>query len=258
MNTKIVLNKKPNQLNFKIVILFFLKLDPMPAVGAPRNLVANAQSTTMISLRWDPPEEGDVGGVFLEGYTVRYKASGAPDNAVQYKRLNTAEITAEILTGLETWTKYEVSVAAITAESVGPYSEIAYVWTLEGKPSSSPGNIICAPLNSTGLELRWDPPMANSIHGMNRGYKIRAKWSNTTEIAAEVDVPVNSLDQSGRQVGQLTGLEKYTEYDVTISCYTNGGEGPTSEPLRQRTAQDGKHSNYSYTYIWYPFIIFGT
>ena len=39
----------------------------------------------------------------------------------------------------------------------------------------------------------------------------------------------------------LTGLEEYVEYDITVRAYTSEGPGPYSDPpVTERTLQDGK------------------
>ena len=38
----------------------------------------------------------------------------------------------------------------------------------------------------------------------------------------------------------ITGMEKYTEYDIQVSAFTYAGEGPKSSVVTERTSEDGK------------------
>ena len=47
----------------------------------------------------------------------------------------------------------------------------------------------------------------------------------------------------------LTGLEEYVEYNISVRAYTREGPGPYSDPVTERTNADGKgeldmNSNY--------------
>ena len=38
----------------------------------------------------------------------------------------------------------------------------------------------------------------------------------------------------------LTGLEEYVEYNISVRAYTSTGPGPYSDPVTVRTLEDGK------------------
>ena len=40
----------------------------------------------------------------------------------------------------------------------------------------------------------------------------------------------------------ITGMEKYTEYDIQVSAFTDAVEGPKSSVVTERTSEDGKTS----------------
>ena len=49
------------------------------------------------------------------------------------------------------------------------------VITLEGRPTASPENLQVTALNSTTLEVRWEPPNQQFINGISLGYKVEGK-----------------------------------------------------------------------------------
>ena len=42
------------------------------------------------------------------------------------------------------------------------------------------------------------------------------------------------------RVGDVFGLEKYTEYEFQVLAFTSAGDGPKSSVLVERTNEDGK------------------
>ena len=52
-------------------------------------------------------------------------------------------------------------------------------------------------------------------------------------------VPVTSEATLTKDV---TGLDKYTEYEFQVLAFTSVGDGPKSSPKVKRTLQDGKRS----------------
>ena len=53
---------------------------------------------------------------------------------------------------------------------------------------------------------------------------------------------VESINTTGSVLMMnLTGLEEYVEYNVTVRAYTSEGAGPYSDPpITERTLEDGK------------------
>ena len=44
--------------------------------------------------------------------------------------------------------------------------------------------------------------------------------------------------QDSVHVGYVSGLKKYTEYYLSVLCFTTPGDGPRSPPQRLRTHED--------------------
>lgn len=48
------------------------------------------------------------------------------------------------------------------------------------------------------------------------------------------------LDPLAEQSDVIRGLEKYTNYNITVLCFTDPGDGKRSDPVSVRTKEDGK------------------
>ena len=80
------------------------------------------------------------------------------------------------------------------------------------------------------------------------GYYIIARPVQKDEQLETVreKVDVNIKNMYGRQNGFIYGLQKYTDYRISVTGFTHKGTGPESESKKIKTLEDGKWSFYSF------------
>ena len=49
-----------------------------------------------------------------------------------------------------------------------------------------------------------------------------------------------TIQNKGTLTKNVTGLEKYTDYEFEVLAYTSVGDGPNSSSITERTKEDGK------------------
>ncbi|CAM9401214.1 unnamed protein product [Lampetra planeri] len=212
-----------------------------PPEGTVQMVVAAGRTNRTIALQWQSPPESQWNGA-LKGFLIRYRLS--VDRAdYQYKNVPNSEMTSYLLEDLSVWTSYEVEVAAYNGAGLGPYSTAVQEWTLEGVPTAPPERVRAEAINSTTIHVTWFPPSSHFVHGVNQGYKLLA-WR--PESPGDVTVRTLPPQPEGSGPGGGTGplhsgylpaLRKFTEYHVSVLCYTTPGDGPRSPPLRLRTSE---------------------
>lgn len=127
---------------------------------------------------------------------------------------------------------------------VGVFTEGAKIKTKEGIPEAPPTNVRVKALNSTAIKVWWTPPNPQQINGINQGYKLQAWLYNIAdgeELESEakmITVPPSLIDPLAEQSAIMSGLEKYTEYNITVLCFTDPGDGVRSEPVYVKTKED--------------------
>ncbi|XP_064623842.1 protein sidekick-2-like isoform X2 [Lineus longissimus] len=205
--------------------------------GPPTGVVGSPRSNSSIIVQWQPPEESKWNGQ-LKGYTIRYKPSRYPASTYQYVQIQNPSVRMRELTGLIVFLEYEVEIAAYNDKGVGAYSNSIVVRTKEGSPTAAPRNVKATALNSTSIKVTFSPPDPQKINGINQGYKVHARLPNSVINAVESIIPPEPTIINSEQVGFLHGLKKYTEYMVTVLCYTGAGEGPSSQGEQVRTLED--------------------
>lgn len=128
---------------------------------------------------------------------------------------------------------------------MGKFTEGAKIKTKEGVPEAPPVIERVEALNSTSVQVWWIPPNPQKINGINQGYKLQA-WRFDKERghveSKMMTVHPNLVDPLAKQTAVMGGLEKFTEYNITVLCFTDPGDGELSEFVSVKTREDGKYN----------------
>jgi protein sidekick len=141
-----------------------------------------------------------------------------------------------LIQDLITWKDYEIQLAATNSKGIGIYSPGIKIKTREGVPNAAPTAMRTEALNSTCIRVWWRPPDPQQINGINQGYKIQA-WQGEN-LKDSVSVPPSPFDPLAEQTGTLCGLGKYEDYNITVLCFTNPGDGRRSTSVPIKTLED--------------------
>jgi len=195
-------------------------------------------------LQWDSPDPADWNGQLL-GFIVHYQLSGYPDSTQATDNItNITDFKQTViheLTGLVYHQEYQIAVAAYNSRGVGVFTSNIAVWTSEGRPTAPPSNVSAVAISSTMIAMRWLPPNPQHIHGILQGYHVNlTAIVNDSTVSSRQTFISNLTNLYGEQTGTLTSLYKYTDYQLTVVCYTAAGVGPPSPRIYVRTLEDGK------------------
>ena len=89
--------------------------------------------------------------------------------------------------------------------------------------------------SSTSVGASWQLPAENSRNGIIKGFKLFYKKKSSS-----VPGTVLSINSDSTLNRNLTGLDKYTEYEFQVLAFTSTGHGPKSSVVVKRTKEDGK------------------
>ncbi|KAM7347891.1 sidekick cell adhesion molecule isoform 3-T3 [Cochliomyia hominivorax] len=211
--------------------------------GPPVGFVGSARSQSEIITQWQPPLEEHRNGQIL-GYIIRYRLYGYNNVPWMYQNITNEAQRNYLIQELITWKDYIVQIAAYNNMGVGVYNEGAKIKTKEGVPEAPPTNVKVHAINSTAVTVKWTPPNPQQINGINQGYKIQA-WRYQTIDGEEreieermITVPPSLLDPLAEQTAVLNGLEKYRDYNITVLCFTDPGDGMRSFRVPVKTKED--------------------
>uniref|UniRef100_A0A8D0CGI7 protein-tyrosine-phosphatase n=1 Tax=Scleropages formosus TaxID=113540 RepID=A0A8D0CGI7_SCLFO len=195
--------------------------------GQPTKFQVGAVSDTSIELTWEPAYDKE--GII--SYELRYREGGVGTQVTK----TFGPTSSYIVEGLRANTEYRFSLAAISSKGIGAFTNEIVQRTSQAKPSAPPQDVKCSSASSTALLVSWRPPPMENQNGALAGYVVRYQLVGTeahTDPVEEPAVPPTS--------GQLLlqGLEKWTQYHVTVAAFTSVGLGPKSQPLLCRTDED--------------------
>ncbi|WAQ96469.1 SDK-like protein [Mya arenaria] len=190
-----------------------IEMPQQPPSEAPIGFYGRSTSNESITLFWQPPNVDSLNGILL-GYAIRYKPTGYLWETSSQKRNVTQLPTGNPyyeLTNLAYFTPYDIQIAAYNIKGIGVYS----------------GTIT----NSTAIHVTWTPPNSQNLNGRNLGYKVVYKVKDSADLPMTLTVPHNVSNPIGTQMVYLTNLHKFTEYVISVLCFTGGGDGPVTVPL---------------------------
>ena len=103
------------------------------------------------------------------------------------------------------------------------------------EPDAPPSNVQGRNTSSTSILVQWGDVPAADQNGIIRSYTVTYKaLPGGSEQTKEVDAPVTQAN--------LTGLNEYTNYSITVFASTIKGDGTDSEPIIVITDEDSKLS----------------
>ncbi|KAG7208959.1 hypothetical protein KM043_015128 [Ampulex compressa] len=211
-----------------------------PPSGPPVGFVGSARSSSEIITQWQLPLEEYRNGHIL-GYVLRYKLYGYNDSPWTIQNITNEAQKNYLITDLITWKDYIVQIAAYNEKGIGVFTDGLKIKTKEGVPEAPPTHVRAKAINSTAVKVWWKPPNPQKINGINQGYKLQA-WvgGNFTEANEykSLSVPPSLFDPLAEQSAVITGLKKYTLYNITVLCFTDPGDGERSSAVEIRTRED--------------------
>ncbi|CAB3995740.1 tyrosine- phosphatase Lar-like isoform X1 [Paramuricea clavata] len=137
--------------------------------GPPLNVAVTAESSSSLSVTWEPPEKDKRNGMIVN-YTVCISHEG---NKPCFKEQTTKQKML-IIRNLIASTKYYVRVLASTKVGFGNYSETIGKFTNEPLFPDKPTNLAVANITSRSAEISWLDP-ENTGDGDLTGFWIKLK-----------------------------------------------------------------------------------
>ncbi|KAM7056127.1 phosphatidylinositol phosphatase PTPRQ [Acridotheres tristis] len=162
-------------------------------------------STTSVMLSWDPP-------VKPNGIIIRYDLNlFGPERNNSFSTTNNFIILEDLLP----FTLYSIYAAARTIKGPGP-SAVLQFYTDESVPLAPPQNLTIINYTADSVWLKWDPsPQSNGVI-MRYNFKI---YQNNTEKLFFWNISGSNHEAN------LTGLEPYSPYFISVSAFTKLGNG---------------------------------
>ena len=102
-------------------------------------------------------------------------------------------------------------------------------------PSQAPSNFTVTSSNSTSITASWQLPSADARNGIITGFKLLYRKKDALGLPTTL-----IFNNATIRTRDVSGLEKYTEYEFQVLAFTYVGDGPKSSAHIERTKEDGK------------------
>ncbi|XP_069185985.1 cell adhesion molecule Dscam1 isoform X2 [Procambarus clarkii] len=208
-----------------------------PPTMPPTNVRVIPISSTSLRVTWQPPETVMSHRHGL-GYYVGYRVANSSE---PYRYQNLEPSAAALyrpeatLKSLHKFTSYDVTVQAFNSAGAGPRTAPVTAATEEDVPSEAPRDVQCTSSSSTSLKVKWMPPLPAALHGVLQGYKVIYRPVHPTRFFHPDDLKEKTVATLSTPI---LGLERYTNYSLTVSAYTRRGDGVRSNPIYCITEED--------------------
>ncbi|CAH3034081.1 unnamed protein product, partial [Porites evermanni] len=190
----------------------------------PFNVQGHNTSSTSILVQWGDVPAAAQNGIILR-YTVTY--TSLPGGSTRTKVVN-SPTTKAILTGLNKYTNYSITVFASTSKGDGNVSEPIVVVTDESRPSAAPLLNSVTVLNSTSVLVGWECVPKEYRNGIITQYTIYYRDELKKAEGTRVVIPPN-------KTVIINGLRQKAEYLFWILAATSKGNGPPSNTIKPTT-----------------------
>ena len=101
-------------------------------------------------------------------------------------------------------------------------------------PSQPPTAFQLTASSSTSITASWQLPPVFARHGNITGFKLFYKKKGCGGSATTLSISSGSILSSN-----VTGLDKFAEYEFQVLAFTSDGDGPKSSAEVKRTMEDG-------------------
>ena len=103
-------------------------------------------------------------------------------------------------------------------------------------PATPPQNVQATAISSTEIMVTWDEIPGLDQNGIITDYEVQIE-----PLDFPADIFVDLLNTTTLSI-VVTGLEEYVFYNISVRAYTSVGPGPYSDPVTERTLEDGNYT----------------
>ncbi|XP_072552144.1 neural cell adhesion molecule L1.1 isoform X2 [Salminus brasiliensis] len=223
----------------------------------PTGVKVTRYNSTAVSVTWTGVDRESVRGHLL-GYKIYLKRLGLHSSHEHHSKRKRSLATVldwegeertrmievhgdkkeeEIVSGLEFYSDYQLSITAFNSKGEGPHSDPAHFSTPEGVPGP-PSFLRCESPSENELTLHWRPP--HKTNGVLKGYILQYQEQAVGDGPSTVQV-VTIDDPSATNI-KLDNLDSQSHYFFSLKAFTQAGKGGEAK-VNASTLLDGVPPN---------------
>ncbi|XP_022655340.1 Down syndrome cell adhesion molecule-like protein 1 homolog isoform X13 [Varroa destructor] len=211
-----------------------VKLIVKDVPGPPQDVKVRDIWSRSVSVHWTPSYDGNSP---ITKHIVQYWKEHGVSYRLQEMVIPWAQ-QVTLVRDLQPGTQYVLSVTAENNMGKSEPSRTVTFTTNEEEPEAPPLDVNAITQGPTTVLVSWKAPQKDAWNGDIEGYYIGFKPKNSDGSAS-----YRRVDQTNNITHEfiLQGLNKGTEYEITVKAYNRAGTGPTS-PERLVMTRPGEDS----------------
>nr|XP_021335212.1 neurofascin isoform X2 [Danio rerio] len=174
------------------------------------------------------------------GPNLRYVLSWRrKDTEEEWNNITTAK-TKHVVHNTDTYVPYEIKIQAVNDFGHGPESNMVIGYSGEDKPSAAPTDLRVSKINSTKVNIHWEPVEQSSVNGEFKEYKLYY-WREASLIKGlkvnKTKLHKGFFTTAEHPSGILTELYPYSKYKMYMVVANREHEGPQSNTVEFYTKE---------------------
>ncbi|KAM3935270.1 contactin-5 isoform 1-T1 [Leptodactylus fuscus] len=193
----------------------------------PANVSGGSGRRHELVITWEPISEEFQNGEGF-GYIVAFRPN---DTRGWKEKMVTSSDASKFIYRDESTpplTPFEVKVGVYNNKGDGPFSDIVFICSAEGEPSTAPTDVKASGLSASEILVTWKSSKDNV--GRPLGFEV-SYWKDMEQEEAAEKVKTAGNESSII----LTELEGNTLYHITVRAFNKAGYGPSSTAVRGST-----------------------
>ncbi|XP_070559729.1 neuronal cell adhesion molecule-like isoform X2 [Ptychodera flava] len=199
---------------------------PAPPEKNPSKLHGKGDLPSNMIITWEPVPQEDHNGPDFR-YNLRYRKQGETD--WEDEVISNWQENRFIVENTPTFQAYDISIQSENSEGPSPQPVLTVGFSGEDAPKGVPTDVKVEVVNSTCLEVTWNPIKAEDAQGENIQYKVIYS-SEPIKDQRKKRQAEKEEEVFKESPGVLTGLTPYSKYSIQVLAFNNAGEGDPSTP----------------------------
>ncbi|XP_056130967.1 neurofascin homolog (chicken) a [Lampris incognitus] len=188
-----------------------------------------------MEITWEPLPDLERNGPNLH-YNVWWRKQ---DSGEEWSNVTTAG-SKHVITNTETYVPYEIKIQARNEFGLGPESNVVIGYSGEDKPSDPPTELKVSNINSTNVNIHWNPVNSSSVRGAFKEYKLyywrEASLVKSLRVKKEKKTK-GFFTTVPRPSGMLGDLVPYSHYKMFMVVANSRYDGPPSNTVEFHTEE---------------------
>ncbi|XP_042563799.1 neurofascin homolog (chicken) a isoform X5 [Clupea harengus] len=199
---------------------------------APEDIKGMGSKKNNMEITWKPLSD-----IQKNAPNIVYEVSWKKKDMEEWNSINTTK-AKHMVHDTETYEPFHIKIQAINDFGRGPESAVVLGYSGEDYPSATPAHFNVSKIDSTKVNVHWDPVDPSTVHGEFKEYRVY--YSRESSLVRGLKVNKEKKTKgffSSSGTGVLTDLVPFSQYKMYMVVANSRYEGPPSNTAEFKTKE---------------------